>query len=260
MRKQFLFAGLVVFFFSQTQAFPQLGAPNDNGVAIGHIHLYSKDPDAQKKIWTDAFGAQVTKTGTLELLRLPGVFIIIDKMEPSAGSVGSTADHIGFSVKDLNDMKAKLAALNVEVQGPFVSMPDGLRVELLEEKSQTLPVVMHHIHLTTRQGEVLRQWYVKTFGAEVGSRRNLPSAMFFGNEVDFLPATGTAAPAPSKGRAIDHIGFEVKNLEEFMKKLQATGVTIEIPYRDVPNIGLKIGFITDPAGTRIELTEGLRGK
>jgi catechol 2,3-dioxygenase-like lactoylglutathione lyase family enzyme len=260
MRKQFLFAGLVVFLFTQTQAFPQLAAPNDTGVAIGHIHLYSKDPDAQKKIWTDAFGAQVTKTGTLELLRLPGIFIIINKMEPGAGSVGSTADHIGFSVKDLNDMKAKLTALNVQVQGPFVSMPDGLRLELLEEKSQTLPVVMHHIHLSTQNGEVLRQWYVKTFGAEVGSRRNLPSAMFNGNEVDFLPATGATAPAPTKGRAIDHVGFEVKNLEEFMKKLQASGVTIEIPYRDVPNIGLKIGFITDPAGTRIELTEGLRGK
>src|SRR5215813_8859595 len=117
MRKQFFLAGLVVFLFAETQALSQLPAPNDSGVAIGHIHLYSKDPDGQKKIWTEAFGAQVTKTGTLELLRLPGVFIIINKMEPSAGSVGSTADHIGFSVKDLNEMKAKLAALNVEVQG-----------------------------------------------------------------------------------------------------------------------------------------------
>src|SRR5689334_3060216 len=157
MRKQFLLSGVVVFLFLQIQGFSQLAAPNDNGVAIGHIHLYSKDPDAQKKIWTEGFGAQVTKTGTLELLRLPGVFIIINKMEPSAGSVGSTADHIGFSVKDLNGMKAKLGALNVEVQGPFVSMPDGLRVELLEEKNQTLPVVMHHIHLTVQQSEVLRQ-------------------------------------------------------------------------------------------------------
>ena len=31
----------------------------------------------------------------------------------------------------------------------------------------------------------------------------------------------------------------------------------EIPYRDVPQIGLKLAFITDPVGTRIELTEGL---
>jgi hypothetical protein len=33
-------------------------------------------------------------------------------------------------VKDLDDTKAKLAALNIQVQGPFVSMPDGLRLEL----------------------------------------------------------------------------------------------------------------------------------
>src|SRR5215471_17984173 len=258
MRKQIFFSAFVCLLLAQVTAFAQLTTPNDSGVSIGHIHLLSKDPDAQKKIWVEAFGAQVTKTGTLELLRLPGVFIIINKMEPSAGSVGSTADHLGFSVKDLNDIKTKLAAVNVPVQGPFVSMPDGLRVELLEEKNQTLPVVMHHIHLTTQNGEVLRQWYVKTFGAEVGSRRNLPSAMFNGNEVDFLPAR--MPPAPTKGRAIDHIGFEVKNLEAFVKKLQADGVTIDAPYRDLPNIGLKIAFILDPIGTRIELTEGLTGK
>lgn len=259
MRKQIILATSVLFLFAQLPAFAQLTTPNDNGVAIGHIHLLSKDPEAQKKIWVEALGAQVTKAGTLELLRLPGVFIIINNADPSAGSAGSTADHIGFSVRDLAAMKAKLAALNVEVQGPFVLMPDGLRLELLEEKAQTSPVVMHHIHLTTVNGEKLREWYIKTFGAEVGSRRNLPSAMFNGNEVDFLLSTG-AAPAPTKGRAIDHIGFEVKNLEAFVKKLQAAGITMETPYRELPNLGLKIAFIVDPVGTRIELTEGLTGK
>jgi catechol 2,3-dioxygenase-like lactoylglutathione lyase family enzyme len=258
MRKTIVFSLPIAFLFIQIAAFGQLTTPIDSGITMGHIHLLSKDPDAQKKIWIEAFGAQPTKTGTLEMLRLPGIFIIINKAEPTAGSVGSTADHFGLSVKDLNDIKAKLMALNVQVQGPFVSMPDGLRLELLEEKAQTLQVVMHHIHLTTEQGEKLRQWYVKTFGATEGSRRNLPSAMFNGNEVDFLPARMT--PAPTKGRAIDHIGFEVRNLEAFVKKLQADGVTIDAPYREVPNIGLKIAFILDPVGTRIELTEGLMGK
>jgi len=258
MRKHALLTLLVIVLFTQLPVFAQLTTPVDSGVTIGHIHLLSKDPDAQKKIWIEALGAQPTKTGTLEMLRLPGVFIIINKAEPAAGSVGSTADHIGLSVKSVDDIKSKLAALNVQVQGPFVSMPDGLRLELLEEKAQTLPVVMHHIHLTTEHGEKLRDWYVKTFGAGVGSRRNLPSAMFNGNEVDFLPARMT--PAPTKGRAIDHIGFEVRNLEAFMKQLQADGVTIDAPYRELPNIGLKIAFILDPVGTRIELTEGLTGK
>lgn len=250
----------MVFLFTQWTAFAQLTTPNDSGIAIGHIHLLSKDPDSMKKIFVEAFGAQVTKTGTLELLRLPGVYIIINKAEPTAGSVGSSADHFGLSVKNLNEIKTKLAAVNVEVQGPFAGMPDGLRLELLEDKAQTLPVVMHHIHLTTANGEALRQWYVKTFGAGVGSRRNLPAAIFNGNQVDFLPASGPNPPVATKGRTIDHIGFEVKNLEIFVKKLQAQGLTIEIPYRDMPNLGLKVAFIVDPVGTRIELTEGLAGK
>jgi catechol-2,3-dioxygenase len=259
MRRKTFLSVLVALLFTHAAAFAQLTGANDNGVAIGHIHLYSKDPDAQKKIWVEALGAQVTKTGTLELLKLPGVFIIINKAEPSAGSVGSTADHIGFSVKDLKEITSKLAAVNVQVEGPFASMPDGLRLEFLEDKAQTLPLVMHHIHLTAFNVEALRRWYVQTFGAENGTRRNLPSAMFFGNEVDFLLANG-AMPAPTKGRAIDHIGFEVQNLAAFMMKLQAAGVTVEAPYRDMPNLDLKIAFITDPVGTRIELTEGLRGK
>ena len=260
MRRQIFLSGLVVLLLTQVAAFAQLAAPNESGISIGHIHLYSKDPDAQKKIWIEALGAQVTKTGTLEMLRLPGVFIIINKTEPAAGSVGSTADHVGLSVRDLNDIKAKLAAVNVQVQGPFVAMPDGLRLELLEDKAQTLPVVMHHIHLTNANVEMLRQWYVKIFGAENGSRRNLPAATFNGNEVDFLPATGSMPPAPTKGRAIDHIGFEVKDLEAFVKKLQTSGVTVEAPYREMPNLDLRVAFIVDPVGTRIELTEGLRGK
>src|SRR5262245_30966541 len=202
MRKQTFLTVAIVFLSLPLSAFAQLAAPNESGVSVGHIHLFSKDPDAQKKIWVEALGAQPTKTGTLEMLRLPGVFIIINNPEPSAGSVGSTADPLRFSVEDLNAIKTKLAGVNIQVEGPFVAMPDGLRLELLEDKSQTLPIVMHHIHLTTANGEVLRKWYVKTFGAENGTRRNLPSAMFNGSEVDFLLATGPTSPAPTKGRAI----------------------------------------------------------
>ena len=80
--------------------------------------------------------------------------------------------------------------------------------------------------------------------------------MLPGGEVDFRKAQ--QAEAPTKGRSLDHIGFEVRNLEEFCKKLQADGVTFEMAYREMPQLGgLKLAFLTDPEGTRIELTEGL---
>jgi hypothetical protein len=63
--------------------------------------------------------------------------------------------------------------------------------------------------------------------------------------------------APTAGRVLDHIGFEIQKLEAFTQGLEAKGITLDVPYRSVPEIGLSIAFITDPWGTTIELTEGL---
>ena len=41
-----------------------------------------------------------------------------------------------------------------------------------------------------------------------------------------------------------------------LKKLEARGVKFDVPYRQVPAIGLNIAYITDPSGVYIELTEG----
>jgi hypothetical protein len=49
----------------------------------------------------------------------------------------------------------------------------------------------------------------------------------------------------------------VKNLEAFTKQLEAQGIKLAVPYRQVPALGISIAFITDPWGTYIELTEGL---
>jgi hypothetical protein len=63
--------------------------------------------------------------------------------------------------------------------------------------------------------------------------------------------------AGTQGRALDHIGFEVKNLEAFTKKLESEGIKLAVAYRQVPALNISIAFITDPWGTYIELTEGL---
>jgi len=137
-------------------------------------------------------------------------------------------------------------------------LPDAVKVEFTEEPSQKAPIVGHHLHLSTNDLEPLRAWYVKTFGGVAETRRGFPSAVFDGGEINVISAT--ERQAPTKGRAIDHIGFEIKGLEAFCKKLAADGVTFEVPYRDVAQLGLKLAFIVDPVGTRIELTEGLAGR
>jgi catechol 2,3-dioxygenase-like lactoylglutathione lyase family enzyme len=261
---------LSVLTASAASLFAQTAAPNAAGVSLGHIHLVVPDPDAQKQPWIDVMGAEATKAGTLDLLKLPGIFIIVSKSTtpPTGGTNGSVVNfsinHIGFLVKDFAALKAKAAAAHLgwqeltPNQQAFATFPDDVRVEIQEDKSISTPITFLHIHESVPDQTAARAWYVKTFGGADGTRRNAPVAMIPGGEVDYLKAQMPAAP--TKGRSLDHIGFEVKNLEAFCKKLEADGIKLDTPYRDVPQLGLKIAFITDPQGTRIELTEGLSAK
>ena len=259
MRRIFLFAASTALLFSQ------LPPANDSGVSLGHIHLMVADPDAQKKLWVDLLGAQVGHMGSLETLKLPGIFVIVGKARtaPTEGSEGSTVNHFGFRIKSYADMKAKCQAAgltfatdNAQTKQLMVNFPEKIKVEFAEDATLNSPVEMHHIHISSTDPEKARAWYVKTFGAKAGMRGTFAAAMIPGGEVDFRKAQ--QAEAPTKGRSLDHIGFEVKNLAEFCKKLQADGVTFDMQYREMAQLaGLKIAFILDPEGTRIELTEGL---
>ena len=46
------------------------------------------------------------------------------------------------------------------------------------------------------------------------------------------------------------------DLEAFCDQLKEKGIEFDVEYREIDSIELKIAFITDPAGTFIELTEG----
>jgi len=252
---------------SAASLYAQLAPPNESGVSIGHIHLMSADLEAQKKFWVGVLGAEVTHAGTLELLKLPGVFIIAGKARAAVeGSDGSAVPHIGFLVKSYADMRAKLAAAglqfatdNPNTKQVMAILPDKVIVEFTEDAALKTPLTFHHIHIASPEGERGRAWYAKTFGARPGTRGTFLATFLPGGEVDFRKAD--TAQAPTKGRALDHIGFEVKGLEAFCKKLQAEGYTFESPYRELAQLdNLKLAFLIDPDGVRIELTEGLAGR
>lgn len=259
---------LILLAASSAYLFAQLAPPNDSGITMGHVHLYVADPDAQKKLWVDLLGAQVTHSGTLELLKFPGILVVVAKARnpTTGGSDGSTVNHFGFLVKNYADTKAKLTAANVsfamdrpENKQMIAQFPDGINVEFTEDANLKVPIAFHHIHEAATDPESVRAWYVKTFGAKPGKRGAFLAAMVPGGEVDFRKAD--TAAAPTKGRSLDHIGFEVTNLEAYCKKLEAEGVTFDTTYRVVPQLdGLKLAYILDPIGTRIELTEGFASK
>ena len=115
---------------------------------------------------------------------------------------------------------------------------------------------MHHIHLFVSDPVAAQKWYVEHFGAVAGKRAQYETANVPGTEIT-LAKTETPL-APTKGRSVDHIGFEVTNIDAFVAKLQASGIKTDAAIRNSANAsGLRIVYITDPWGTEIEITQGL---
>jgi catechol 2,3-dioxygenase-like lactoylglutathione lyase family enzyme len=243
-------------------ALGQTAPPNATGISMGHLHLLVRDVDAHKKLWVDTLGGQVVKSGPLELIKFPGVFVGLRKGEPTGGSDDSSVNHLGFKVKDLEGTKAKLTAAGGKVvrempatRQMFIMFPDGVKVEFTEDTAMTRPIEHHHVHFFTSSVEETRAFYVKHFSAIPGTRGKFEAADLPGVNLTFSPSETKSVGTRTRG--VDHIGFEVKNLAEFCKKLEAAGVKFDRPYQDVPSIGLKVAFFTDPFGTYVELTEGL---
>lgn len=240
----------------------QLPPGNDAGIAMGHLHLNAKDPAAHRKFWVDFMGASSAKLGNLEVYKFPDALVMVRKADVTGGSEGSSVNHLGFKVRDLDDFtkRAREAGFRIALEMPatrqaFIMAPDETKVELTEDKALSVPVTHHHIHFFNASDVDTKAWYVKMFEAKPGRRGRFEAADLPGVNLTFskseTPVVGT------KGRGVDHIGFEIANLEAFCKKLEAGGVKFDVPYRKVPALGIAIAFFTDPWGTYIELTEGL---
>jgi catechol 2,3-dioxygenase-like lactoylglutathione lyase family enzyme len=251
----------VTLLFAFTAAMhAQLAPPNASGVTMGHYHLYSANPEAHKKFWVDVLGARETKLGGIHVFKLPGVLIMLDKGERTSGTEGSVVNHIGFKVRDLAATLAKLESAHIPIvtRNPpqaMVLAPDGIRVELTEDTAISEATINHHLHFYATDVAAMQTWYATTFGAIPGKRGKFEAADLPGVNLTFTPFA--TAQAPTKGRVLDHIGFEVQDLEAFTKKLEAAGVKFDVPFRKIPSLGLSLAFLTDPWGTYIELTEGL---
>jgi catechol 2,3-dioxygenase-like lactoylglutathione lyase family enzyme len=265
MKKLILIVGLAMLIPARA-SWAQVAAPNDTGVSMGHVHFLVPDVEAAKTFWT-AMGGVPGKLGPNDVFKFPGVLILVRKGDGTTPTVGSVVGHIGFHVPDTTAALArwKAAGLKTEVgQNPgqgFVWTPDNLlRVEILEDKTQTVPIAFHHVHFyiaDTGNSNVLemQSWYAKMFGAKPGKRGQFDAADIPGANLTFTKSD--AATVPTKGRMLDHIGFEIVGLEAFCKKAEANGQKFDMPFTKRPDLGISLAFITDPWGTYIELNEGL---
>jgi catechol 2,3-dioxygenase-like lactoylglutathione lyase family enzyme len=240
--------------------------PAEGRVSNRNIVLLTKDPEAQHHLWVDIMGATIGQTSPNRTFYiLPKVVVIVDKGNPTAGTEGSIINHVGFRVHDIKDILAKVEAqhFTIQVVNPskdspnptqaFFLGPDDLRIELLPGPNLTTVSENHQVHFFTPDIDAMSKWYVDKFGATPQALGKVKMANLPGVALIFSP-TDTAVTG-TKGRALDHISFEVKDLESFIKDLEASGVKLDTPYRKIPQTGMGVAFLTDPWGTRVELTE-----
>lgn len=254
-------------------------------VVIGHYHLNVSSVDEHLRFWVDTLGGESVRLGSegLHAVRFPGVFVIFTEQVPAGPTRGTTFDHIGFAVPDVPAVAARAvengyARTVGREPGPgqeaspptagdygqfeYLIGPDGVKVELVTAaEDEAPPIAHHHVHFVNRDFVEMQQWYIRTFNAtprdvltDFYAGAELPGVGYSLNFFSWLPAEDLVGTA---GRALDHVGFEVRNLEAFCAELERKGVELVEPYR----IGRDIGRarIVDPWGTLIELTEGLRG-
>jgi catechol 2,3-dioxygenase-like lactoylglutathione lyase family enzyme len=246
---------------AQPVAFP----PNEMGVNMGHWHLNSKDPEANKKFFV-TLGGRVIKRGANEVVLFPGVVIFLTRGQgtaPTGGTAGTVVNHVGFLVRNVQESLAKWKAAGIQVEPSasgrldqaYIDTADGLRIEILEDKNQPWPIRNEHIHFSATEAEIPRMqaWYAKEFGGHAWTRNNAPVVELPGVQLRF--AKVDKVQLPTTGHTLDHIGFDVKNLEAFLKRLEADGVKIERPINRDANTGAALAFVSDPWGTMIELND-----
>ena len=254
--------------------------PNAAGVAMGHLHYHVRDVEANRKFWV-ALGGEAARLGSTEVVKFPGVLIVLTAGPSSGGTNGSVVNHVAFRVQSF--AKVEEAGFKVQRLAQFpgvgsINTPEGERIELFENSATNLtftldsgqtdpvadrhnhplpiPVAFHHVHLYVPQGAdvTAKAWYAQMFGGVPGRGRTTRRSIFPGINLNF---SGQAtAQAPTKGRMLDHIGFEVRGLEAFCRQLEARGVKLDRAYTKGPD-GVATASLTDPWGTSIELTEGL---
>ena len=258
----------------------QLAEPNAAGVAMGHLHYTVRDVDANRRFWETLGGTPVT-IGATVAVRFPDVIVFLTRGEPSGPTDGSVVNHVAFRVPAFEPVEK--AGLQVQRLKAFpgvgsVTTPEGDRIELFENAATNLtftfdgppdaaaqrhnrpltaPIAFHHVHLYLPDGAVgeAKAWYVRLFGGVPGKRSQYEAVDLPGINLNL--SVGPRPTVPTKGRMLDHIGFEVADLRAFCARLASMGVDCE---RD-PGAGadgVERALLTDPWGTSIELTEGLR--
>jgi catechol 2,3-dioxygenase-like lactoylglutathione lyase family enzyme len=143
-------------------------------------------------------------------------------------------------------VRTRVVAHTLSVVAVFVAV---MATRSAAQQAQIMPI-LDHIHLNVPDQAQGVAWYQKNFGGQPMTE-GADRLMFGDTRLIFLK---NDKGQPSSGSALDHLGFSVPDLDAKMKELEAAGVKVVNPMRDVQGL-FKLAFVEDPWGTRIEVVQ-----
>jgi catechol 2,3-dioxygenase-like lactoylglutathione lyase family enzyme len=213
---------------------------------MGHWHIASKDVEANKKLFL-AMGGKLYMPGGNPLIMFPGLFINLNlgTEKGDGATVGSVVNHVGFIVDNVQQRVAQWKAAGVTVlpggvlpdgknrlDQAYVVTPDGVRMEILEDKTQSMPIRNEHIHCPDGAEFPRLRLVCEDLRWESGHPQRRADRGPPGSSDSVRQAD--TKQAPTRGRVLDHIGFDVKDHAAFVKKLEAEGIKLDEPVRKSP--------------------------
>jgi len=243
----------------------QLPTPNADGVSAGHHIFRAKDVDAANKFWI-TLGGEPSALATIKLMKFPGVLLFISAPRganpaPSlGGNHGTTVEFVTFKVKDLKASVAKWSEAGItsksESGAVTIVGPDDVQVRITEDRSLTAPIASDGLVMNVANAAEVSSWYAKWFGAKISKNGADTIGEIPGARILFHVTKDPIAP--TKGHSLALLGFEVENLQEFVKKYQEAGGKLDTQVATASAANLSVVQLTDPWGTSIEVSQGLK--
>jgi catechol 2,3-dioxygenase-like lactoylglutathione lyase family enzyme len=260
-----------------------------------HVHLNTTDPAKAIDFYTSKFDCEKAKfAGAIDAVKAQDVWLLFTKVpEAPPWELVSPIWHIGWGAEDMRssyqkqlDKGTKFYTSITDIskltntQGFYYAYVDGPDHALIE-----LNTASHHhfghLHLFSDDPIAAGEWYIKYFNVKNRSNRPPsrearyyegyqvgPAMSLMSDQVNIIifPSQyakqanpehwkGRTGLAPSKGRAIDHIGFSVDNVTETLEHMRKDGVKVTEDIKTVLGGKLKYAFIEGPDKIRIEIIE-----
>ena len=251
-----------------TASYAQTAQYDLRTLPLDHVHLSVPDPDKAADWYATNLNG-VRMEGTTQV-KFGDMRVAFRKGDAPTASAGSVIDHIGFSFALLDLKLASLERAGAKITTPardveglfrlaFVEDPWGTRIELVRDKDTP---GFHHIHLRATDPEAMYTWLRDGFGGErtkLGGRldgiihKAADAPEYAEGVVWIFVQKADAAPKPSAGTVLDHVGWRTPDLAATAANLKTKGVKFTEEPRAAGD--LQIAFLEGPDGLRVEVVQ-----